>query len=93
MYRIKINRDKRGFVSFVGLLLTLAIIAILFYLVYNCYFKIIPGGKKLEKNLSEEGIDTRNLQTILDSTKQKVEDINKQMSERIKQTEQFLYSQ
>ncbi|MFH1339311.1 MAG: hypothetical protein ABIH40_05670 [Candidatus Omnitrophota bacterium] len=57
----------------------------LFYLVLNTYFKKPSIDKEAEKPLSEQGIDATNYQTILDSTKKKVEDINKQLLEREKQ--------
>lgn len=80
-------RDKRGFLTLLGLIFTLAIICWLFYILMNTYFKRLPTNKSLQGqgvDLSGQGIDATNYQSVTDSTRKKIEDINKQ---RLKERE------
>ncbi len=71
--------------TFIGLLLVLAIILFLFYKAINFYFKKpLTINKETEEALFEQDIDTINYKSILDSTKEKIQDIQTQ---RMKQLE------
>ncbi len=82
-----IKKTQSGFLSLLGLLLTLAIIFILIIISFNVYFKFSAPSESFSKITSEQGLDTSNYKSILDSSRKKVEDINKQMLERSKKLE------
>jgi len=72
------KKFNKGF-GFIGILLVLAIICFLFYKVMNLYFKKTPTiNKETQKTLSEQGINTANYKSIVDSTREKVQDIQAQ---------------
>ena len=77
---------EKGF-AFLELLLVLLIIPFIFFKVINFYFKRSPVNKEDEKSLSEQGIDTRNYKTVLDSSREKIQDINEQAINRAKELE------
>ena len=82
MKRDLIQNLKGVFLSILGLILSLAIILIFSYMILNSYFKSPVLNKEAEKSLSEQGIDTSSHKAILDSTKERVQDINKQILDR-----------
>ncbi|MEW6169985.1 MAG: hypothetical protein AB1472_00245 [Candidatus Omnitrophota bacterium] len=81
------KNPESGFLSLLGLLLTLAIIFILVIISFNIYFKFSAPSESLNKISSEADPNTPNYKSILDSSRKKVEDINKQMLERSKELE------
>ena len=76
---------NKGFVYLIELLLAAVIIAFLCYIMLKVYVKGPSMDKKTKETFKEEGIDTSSSKGILDSTKKKIEDINKQAAERNKQ--------
>jgi len=76
--------NNKGFGSLIGLLLTAVMIAFLCYIMMKVYVKGPSMDKKTKEILEEESIDTSSSKGILDSTKKKIEDINKQAAERNK---------
>lgn len=68
---------KAGFM-FIELLVVLVIIMFLASKVINTYFKKPVLNKEAQKLSSEAGIDTKNYQTIIDTTKDKLKDIQTQ---------------
>lgn len=69
---------KKGF-GFIELLLVLVVILFLFYKVINLYFKkATTPNKETEKALSEQGINTTNYKSIIDTTKEKIKNIQTQ---------------
>ncbi len=80
------NKDRRGF-TLLGLLLAIAIVCVLYYIAVNTYFKKPILDKSTEKSLSEQGIDISSHQAILESTKEKLEDINKKLLNKSRQIE------
>ena len=77
--------SNKGFVSLLGLILSIAIICILFYISLKVYFKkLLPEGE-IKKSLEGQGIDTSSYPAVLDSSKKKIEDINRQIHERDRQ--------
>lgn len=79
-----------GFIGLLGLLLTLVIISIMAYLALNSYLKPPLPQKNIEKSLplSEQGIDTASYQSVVDTTKKKLDDIQKQQLDNLKQMEE-----
>ena len=72
-----------GFLSFLGLLLVLAIIGFLSYNAFKNYFVNKPiSDKNTSQSLEEQGIDTGSYQSILGTARKKIKDINKQSSRR-----------
>jgi len=70
---------KKGF-GLVEIMVVLAIIALIYYLWVNNYFKARPFSKETEKVLSESGIDTSRPDTILKTVKEKLKKITEQKS-------------
>jgi predicted membrane protein len=75
-------KERNGFFTILGTLLAVAIILFLCYLLLNNYFKKPLLDNKTQGVLSEQGINTSNYRTILDSTKDKLKDIEKQALNR-----------
>ena len=69
---------RGGIFSLLLMVLTAALILFIYSKFISVYFKNSPrrGSPGIE-TLSEQGIDTSSYKTIIDSTKQKVEGINK----------------
>jgi len=79
---------KDGFLMYIGLLLAVAIILMLFFYLFNTYYKSPSVDGSTQKTLSTHGIDSTSYQSVVDSTREKVKDIEQQMLER----EQQLYN-
>jgi competence protein ComGC len=81
------HRKNRGsFLSLIEFLIVLAIISFLAYKILNGYLK--PAlNKENQKSLSETGINTANYKTIIDTTRDKMRDIQKQEMKRIQEIE------
>jgi len=75
------KRSRTGF-GLIELVLVLLTIILLYYLSAKFYFKRPSLNKEVEKTLVQQGIDTTNYKTILDSTKAKLNNIQKQQEER-----------
>jgi len=76
------GNKKNGFLSLLGLILTVGIIIFLFYLSINTYLNKPVVDKESQKALAEQGIDTSSRQAVLESTKRKIADINKEANRR-----------
>ncbi|MCX5705844.1 MAG: prepilin-type N-terminal cleavage/methylation domain-containing protein [Candidatus Omnitrophica bacterium] len=68
------RKFKAGF-GFIEILLVLAIIAFIAYKVFNVYFKKTSLDKETQKIISEQGIDTTSYKSTIDSTRDKLKDI------------------
>ena len=68
---------KKAFV-FLEILLVLIVISFLVYIALKTYFKKPTMDKDTEKFFTEQGVNTTNPKTILDSVKGKVKEINRQ---------------
>lgn len=77
-----IKEFKFGFI-FIELLLVLAIILFLFYKAIDLYFKKTSINKETENLLLEQGINTTNYKSILDSSRNKIQDIQTQRAKEI----------
>lgn len=72
-------KDEKGFFSILGLIVSLIIVMVVCYLVFKSYLVPMRLHKNLdEKMFKEQDIDTSSYQAIKESTKKKVEEINKQ---------------
>ena len=79
---------KGGFLTIIGLLIAVVVICILFYFVAKTYL-LQPRGmdEQTAQDLRSQDINPTNYQTVIDSTRQKVGDLNKQQKDRIRQLE------
>lgn len=79
----QLQLPKKAFASLIGLILSLFIIAVLFCVLRNVYFKKSPMDmdKRTRESLLQEGVDTTSYRTIVDTTREKVKGINKKMLE------------
>ncbi len=76
------GNKKNGFLSLLGLILTVGIIIFLCYLAVNTYFHKPVVDKESRDALAEQGIDASSRQAVLESTKRKIADINKEANHR-----------
>jgi flagellar biogenesis protein FliO len=75
------KKIKAGFM-FIELLLVLAIIMFIAFKVFKLYFKSPPLNQETQQVISEQGINTSTYRSILNSTRNKLEDIqNKHIDE------------
>ena len=79
---MKVDGLRKGF-AFIETLLVLAIILFLGYKILNLYFKSSPLNKETGKVLLEQGINTTNYKTIMDSTREKIQTIQKQHTDQL----------
>jgi hypothetical protein len=77
-------RQKSGFLSILGLLITLVIISVLVYYLLNTYFKTagIPVQQKSGPG-SSAGINTSSYQSIISSSRNAVDNINKRSQSQL----------
>jgi hypothetical protein len=68
------KKAKNGFM-FIELILALAIIMFIAFKVFNAYFKKPSLDNETQRLISEQGIDTTSHKTTIDSTRDKLEDI------------------
>lgn len=76
------RKIKAGFM-FIELLLVLAIIAFIAFRVFKFYFKNPSFNKETQRVISEQGIDTASYESIIDSTKKKLQGIQDQHMEKL----------
>ena len=81
------QRFEGGFLALLEILLVVMIIFFLCQVAVKTYFKKPTVDKKTEKYISKQDIDSSSHQAILDSTRKKVKDLEKQLFEREKQLE------
>lgn len=76
MKNYQMGQFKKGF-ALLELLLVISIVLFIFFKIFNLYLKKTSIDAETEKSLSDAGSDTRNYKTVLDSTKEKVGQINR----------------
>jgi competence protein ComGC len=76
-----------GVFTLVEILLVLIIIGAIFYTIFFASSKKNVAGKKTQDFLAEQKIDTRSYQTILDSSKRKINRLNQRLLNNEKQLE------
>ena len=74
---MRVLTRKKGFASLIGFLITVIIIALSLFLALKIYTKG-PSAKKKAKIMEESGIDSSSHKGILESTKSKIDEINKE---------------
>jgi len=79
---MRIDGLREG-LAFIETLLVLAIILFLGYKLLNLYFKSSPLNKETGKFISEQGINTTNYKTTMDSTREKIQTIQKQHTDQL----------
>ena len=65
------------------------VILALYYIALKFYFKNPSIDKTTQEALSEQGIDTSSQQAVLESTKKRLKEFDKQILDREKQLENF----
>ncbi len=80
-----------GFLTLLGLIVTLAIICIMAYIVFNFYFKapLLQDNIGNSLSVSEQGIDTSSYHSVIDTAKKKLEDVERQQNNNLKQMEDY----
>ena len=81
------RKRSRGGFAFIELLLVLLTIILLYHLIVKFHFGKPLLNREVEKTLVQQGIDTTNYKTIVDSTKAKLADIQKKQEEDAKKVE------
>lgn len=89
--RHRVKKDTKKAFALLELLVTLVILGVLFYVAVNVFFKKTKESEKIHQSIAEDGIDTSNYRTIVDSTKKKIEKINTQRLQRQKKIENIEY--
>lgn len=69
-------KNQNGF-SIVGIILALAIVALLYYLSINYYLKGPSVDNKTKQELAEQGINTNSYMGVTKTANEKVKDFNK----------------
>lgn len=82
-------KDRKGFVSLLGLLLAMAIIFFLGYKAYGTYLSKPKTDSKTTQALSESGINTSNNISTFQSMKERLKEINTEADNQYRQIEQM----
>lgn len=88
MRRDRFRKITRGF-ALLEILFVAIIILLLSYFALKFYYKNPSIDEPTQKALSQQGIDTISHQAVLDSTREKIKDINKQLLDSEKQLEDY----
>jgi len=83
-------RDKKGFLTLLGMIFALAIACYLFYIVLNAFFKKPVSDKNIDNALSEQGIDTSTRERIEETTRKRIDNITKEHFNQLENTEKQL---
>ena len=77
-------KDEKGFFTLLGLIFALLLVCIILCMMARVYFKKpVVGTKDASGILLEENIDTSNYKAIVDSVRDKTEEINQQRLNRV----------
>ena len=82
--------NKGAFLRLLEMLVVVVIILFLSYKAFTVYFKPLSTDKKTQESLARENIDTSDYGTIIESVKEKAEDINRRSLDRERQMEDLL---
>lgn len=86
----QVRKYRGGFLSLLGMLISLIIVGLLVYFAFNAYFKVPVLDKQTEESVSKAGVDTSSPVTIINSTRKTVDDINKKMLKQSQDLEKDL---
>ena len=78
-------KNKKGFLTLIAMLLAIATICFLSYFAWNSYFKKSPLDKATQSTLNEQGINASSYQSVLDSTKSKLKEIQNQSAKQLEE--------
>ncbi len=81
------KQRKGSLFTILELLLVMALVSFLASKMFKLYFKGASATSASGVSLSAEGIDTSNAKTIVDSTKKKLDDINTQRMNQLKEAD------
>jgi hypothetical protein len=73
---------QQGFLSIVGLLLTVLVMGFLAYFMMKTYFQKPPVDQATATSLEQAGIRSDNYQVLMNSVKQQLGDINKRQQDQ-----------
>jgi uncharacterized protein YpmS len=68
------RKNKAGF-GFIEILLALVIVMFVVFTAFKMYFKKTSLDKETQKIISEQGIDTTSYKSTIDSTREKLKEI------------------
>jgi len=78
---------KKAFLSMLGLILAIAIMCFLFYMAATVYFGSPTTSKQTKESSSEQSLGSMNYHIVIDSARQTVDGVNKQLRLREKEME------
>ena len=85
---IKYLRNEKGFFALIGMLVVLALICFFVYYVINVYFGLqVAQQAGVSGTVSSDNNAPANYKSIISSTRDKVEELNKKSFDQLKQTE------
>lgn len=77
-------KNRKGYFALLGLIVSLVVALVVCYLVFKSYLVPLHTDKADDNKLfKSEGIDTSSYQSIKDSTKKKMDEINKQYEKQL----------
>lgn len=76
-------RNRKGYFALLGLIVSLAVALIIVFILFNINSSHPIINKDTKKTFLEQGIDTSNYQAIKESTKNKMEEINRQYEKQL----------
>ncbi len=78
------SADRRGFFSLIGILLALALACAMYFFILKMYVQKPVVDRATAGSIKESGIDTSGYSAILNSTKSRLRDIEKQQDSQYK---------
>ncbi len=86
---IKTLSNPRGFAGLLSIIASVVIIAILVFFMLKAYTGSRVVNKDTNRALFEQGIDTTNSKTIVDSTRAAVNEVQKKQEQQLKEIDDF----
>ena len=84
-------RTKKGYITFLGILIVAVIIILLVRLIMNLYFKQFYSEEKVRQFLPEKDTEVLDEEAVIaDNTKKKVEELDRQLQGKIRQLDDFI---
>lgn len=83
-------QNKRGFLILIEIMIVVVIILFFYNIMINIRFGASNIDKDTRNTFKEQGIDTSNYKSILDSAKEKIKNIDQKESGRLKEAEDSL---
>ena len=84
-------KGRRGYITFLGILIVAVIIILLVRLIMNLYFKQFYSEEKVRQFLPEKDTEVLDEEAVIaDNTKKKVEELDRQLQGKIRQLDDFI---